>query len=203
MSDYISQKFGLAPAGAGFEYVETTLFDTLYWGASATVATVNPLFIPGTKTGAAWMQNFSVPASLNRNITILAIRVTAQVNFTVPSSHAAAGFQQDSFFRFSSLQWQIESKQYNPIPLDQLYTNDFYNLAGTLANRDKRVDYQQLANPIELPPQGQVNFWINANPSGLTTSATAIANLPGLSLTNDLGFYVKVDLYGVEKRPIM
>lgn len=193
--------FGLPPIDwHGPEIVEGYFWSGVPYAVSAAVTQDVPLFQQGAFPNAPWFQNLVFPLTANRRYRILAQKVEAPIGFT-PGTGATVGTVQDYFAANSTFIWNVESKETTQYRVVDFTPNDNYVFGITQAIRQKQTDFGGLFNPLDLPAQGLVSVIFHPAPSLPVTSATASINAPGFGYTNDVGHYVRLNLWTLVARP--
>lgn len=174
------------------------LYDELHYATGASVVDTQ-FFGPGIFKDEQY-QNFRLPSEQTTVRTVLGLRIEHGMQFAVGSNTGKEAQYQEYFERNSFIYVQKEKKEYTRFPLCDLLPQSLYFNSSSVVMREKWDDYYQLSPTelIELPPNGRISFHF-APAAGLTTAATGIAPLPQSyitsSLTNDMGFFVRLKLY--------
>jgi len=176
------------------------LIDTIMY-ASASTPDTKSLFVNSTKPTQYQNANWQ-DISAQRNVQIAGMRVSHNMVFTMSSSEPLKS-RQMYFENFSQFKWTIKDTEYSTYSLANTLPYKLNYVLGDIVAIYDTYPIFAFQEPISIPSTGNIKLeFIPA--SGLTLAADGDTNplLPGAGLTSNRGFYITVELFGIQEREI-
>ena len=194
-------KDGLPQSGERQD-VYCILSDIVYYAVTTSITDQELFSSAGERKVAQYRTNTFSDIAQQKSVEIHGFRVTHDIALAARSSEPAATTQW-YFENFSRFEISILDKKWDSIPLSFLLPYDIYWAATAMAYATRTNPFFLLKEPITVPVGG--NIKITFKPAtGLTTATTSTTSpqLPGLGLTTDYGYSLKMDIYGRQNRVV-
>jgi hypothetical protein len=217
------QIFGLPSAMQNKELTYVYYKDGAVFTPGQQITTTQLFSSNNTTSKPSWLRNATFPTTTGRKVTIthISAHMHLQVAPTTPVSGGATTISQasllDTFSSLSQLEFEVESKQYSPLPLyDLLDLRMSSAYASTSIFNDRHTRYLPLVDPILVPENGNFNitfrpadgytalndnFGAGSNLAYLPNVATTFSDTGAESISN-AGWYIQFVLFGTVSRPV-